>query len=45
MISRGSTRAYRTHADQVQLGWPTALARRHPKKLAKLVAVVRELVA
>jgi hypothetical protein len=33
------------HANQVQLEQLTALARRHPKKLAKLVAVVRELVA
>jgi transcriptional regulator with XRE-family HTH domain len=33
------------HANQIQLEQLTALARRHPKKLAKLVAVVRELVA
>jgi len=33
------------HANQVQLEQLTAIARQHPKKLAKLVAVVRELVA
>ena len=33
------------HANQIQLEQLTALARQHPKKLAKLVAVVRELVA
>jgi transcriptional regulator with XRE-family HTH domain len=33
------------HADQIRLEQLTALARRHPKKLAKLVAVARELVA